>query len=107
MNTTGQEGYPAHRSEPAPPASPPRPAGQDCSLASMGRRRHLADPYAHGQLGAGAGRTARPRSGPLVASAPASVTIPAGSSSATFPITTQPVPSSTLVSFAATSTGRS
>jgi hypothetical protein len=43
---------------------------------------------------------------PSVASAPASVTIPAGSTSATFPITTQPVTSSTLVSFAATLNGQ-
>jgi len=43
---------------------------------------------------------------PSVASVPASVIVPAGSSSATFTITTQPVTSSTAVSFTATLNGQ-
>jgi len=43
---------------------------------------------------------------PSVASVPASVTVPAGSTSATFTITTQPVTSSTAVSFTATLSGQ-
>ena len=45
-------------------------------------------------------------SNPAVASVPASVTIPAGSTSATFTITTQPVTSTTAVSFTATLNGQ-
>jgi hypothetical protein len=45
-------------------------------------------------------------SNPAVASAPASVTIPAGSTSASFTLTTQPVTSNTLVSFTATLNGQ-
>src|SRR5215469_5239045 len=45
-------------------------------------------------------------SDPAVASVPATVTIPAGSTSATFTITTQPVTSTTTVSFSATLNGQ-
>ena len=45
-------------------------------------------------------------SDPAVASVPATVTIPAGSTSATFTITTQPVTSTTTVSFTATLNGQ-
>ena len=45
-------------------------------------------------------------SNPAVASVPASVTIPAGATSATFTITTQPVTSSTFVSLSATLNGQ-
>jgi hypothetical protein len=45
-------------------------------------------------------------SNPAVASVPASVTIPAGSTSAAFTITTQPVTSTTAVSFTATLNGQ-
>jgi hypothetical protein len=45
-------------------------------------------------------------SNPSVASAPASVTVPAGSQSATFTIITQPVTSTTAVSFTATLNGQ-